>query len=63
MEARAMTYQVVVANEWRNMIVRVEADDPRTAHEIAEWIVENRKQGHLHEIPQDGETDVDEGSR
>ena len=30
-----MTYEVVLANEWRNRIVEVDADDPRSAHEIA----------------------------
>ena len=38
-----MTYQVVVAYEWRNVIVEVDADDPQSAHEIARWIVKNRK--------------------
>jgi hypothetical protein len=30
-----MTNQVVLANELRNRIVEVDADDPRSAHEIA----------------------------
>jgi hypothetical protein len=48
-----MTYQVLVANEWQNMIVKVEAGDPRTAHEVVEWIVKNRERGDAHGIPQD----------
>lgn len=58
-----MTYQVVVANEWRNMIVEVDADDPQSAREIARWIVEHGKHGDAHGIPRDEKLDVEEGSR
>jgi len=58
-----MTYQVVVADEWRNMIVKVEADDPRTAHEIAEWIVEHRKHGDAHGNPPDEKREIGGNSR
>jgi hypothetical protein len=58
-----MTYRVVLANKWRNMIVEVDAEDPRSAHEIARWIVEHRKHGDAHGIPQDEKLEVAEGSR
>jgi hypothetical protein len=58
-----MTYRVVVANEWRNMIVEVDANDPRSAQEIARWIVKHRKHGDAHGIPQDENRKMDERSR
>jgi hypothetical protein len=45
------------------VIVEVEADDPRSAREIARWIVEHRKHGDAHGIPQDEKLEVHEGSR
>ena len=54
-----MTYRVILANEWRRMIVEVDADDPRSANEIARWIVENRKHGDAHGIPHHEELEVD----
>jgi hypothetical protein len=57
-----MTYRVVVANEWRNIVVTVDANDPRSASEIAKWIVENRKHGNAHGIPQDERMEVERGS-
>jgi hypothetical protein len=42
---RAMTYRILVADEWWNMIAKVEAGDLAMAHEVVEWIVENRKDG------------------
>lgn len=58
-----MTYRVVVANEWRNMIVEVDADDPRSAREIARWIVEHGKHSDAHGSTQDEKLEVDECSR
>jgi hypothetical protein len=43
-----MTYRVVLANEWRNIVVEVDADNPRSAKEVATWIVEHRKHGEAH---------------
>jgi hypothetical protein len=45
------------------MIVEVDANDPRSAQEIARWIVDHRKHGDAHGIPQDENLEMDEGSR
>ena len=58
-----MTYRVVLASGWRNIIVEVDADDPRSAQEIARWIVEHPKQGDAYGIPQDEDSEAEEGSR
>lgn len=56
-----MTYRVVVGNESRNLVITVDANDPRSASETAKWIVKNRKHGNAHGIPQDQNMEEERG--
>jgi hypothetical protein len=43
-----MTYRVIVAHKDRNLVVKVDAGDERTAHDIAHWLVEHNQHLQAH---------------
>jgi hypothetical protein len=51
-----MTYQVVVAAKDRNVVVKVDASNEQTAHEIAKWLVAHAQhlQAHGGAKPKEG---------